>query len=366
MTVGLLHKQNFNHLLEVLRSEGFQVKGPKIKEGAITLDTIENTTDLPLGHKESQAPGQYQLEKSSDNCFFAFTLGPQSFKKFLEPPRRKLWEVDQKNGEIVLTVPLDEEAPMAFLGVRACELHALKIQDRVFITDDNPNTFYKERRENALIIAVHCQRAAQTCFCPSMETGPEMPEGYDLLLTEQEEYFIIQAKGERGKKIFNLLPLQEAATDWKKTIQLQVENTANSIKRDFPKNKAKIAIKENPNSDFWQDIAQVCTSCANCTLVCPTCFCSSVEDITDLAGEHSERWKKWDSCFNPDFSYIHGGAVRKSVSSRYRQWLSHKFSYWYEQFDSSGCVGCGRCLTWCPVGIDFTESISTLTNKDLL
>jgi sulfhydrogenase subunit beta (sulfur reductase) len=94
--------------------------------------------------------------------------------------------------------------------------------------------------------------------------------------------------------------------------------------------------------------------------VCPTCFCSTVEDVTDITGEHAERWQKQDSCFTMDFSFLHGGSVRASTRSQYRQWLTHKLATWIDQFDESGCTGCGRCITWCPVAIDLTEEVDAI------
>ena len=111
-------------------------------------------------------------------------------------------------------------------------------------------------------------------------------------------------------------------------------------------------------------MAERCLTCGNCTLVCPTCFCTNVEDVGDLTGDHAERWRVWDTCFSVDYSYIHGGSVRPSGRARYRQWLTHKLATWHDQFDSSGCVGCGRCITWCPVGIDITQEVAAIRETE--
>jgi ferredoxin len=119
---------------------------------------------------------------------------------------------------------------------------------------------------------------------------------------------------------------------------------------------------ENPH---WEDIASRCLGCTNCTLVCPTCFCHSVEEVADLTQDRIVRERQWDSCFNLAFSHSGGGSVRNDIRSRYRQWMTHKLAYWIDQFGSSGCVGCGRCITWCPVGIDLTAEVATLIGAEV-
>ncbi len=113
----------------------------------------------------------------------------------------------------------------------------------------------------------------------------------------------------------------------------------------------------------WDDVAQRCLSCTNCTMVCPTCFCASVSEVSDLTGDQVQRVRQWESCFNIDFSYTAGGTVRGDTRSRYRQWLTHKLASWHDQFETSGCVGCGRCITWCPVGIDLTEEVAAIRDQ---
>jgi Fe-S oxidoreductase len=120
---------------------------------------------------------------------------------------------------------------------------------------------------------------------------------------------------------------------------------------------------EHLEDSCWDKVAARCLSCANCTQVCPTCFCSDVVEVSDLLGQKSERIRRWDSCFNLDFSHVHGGNIRPGTRSRYRQWLTHKLASWIDQFGVSGCVGCGRCITWCPVGIDLTAEVEAIRKE---
>jgi ferredoxin len=133
--------------------------------------------------------------------------------------------------------------------------------------------------------------------------------------------------------------------------------------RQMPDTDLRALLNRSRESPHWQEVADRCLTCGNCTMVCPTCFCTSVSDVTDLTGEHAERWTEWASCFELDFTFIHEGPVRTSGASRYRHWLTHKLSTWHDQFDSSGCVGCGRCIAWCPPGIDITEEMATFARR---
>jgi succinate dehydrogenase/fumarate reductase-like Fe-S protein len=136
-----------------------------------------------------------------------------------------------------------------------------------------------------------------------------------------------------------------------------IKNASDHMGRYVDTSDLQSLLYRNIDSKRWTETAKRCMTCTNCTMVCPTCFCTTVEDITDLTGTRAERMRKWDSCFTLEFSHIHGGSIRSSVLARYRQWLTHKFAYWKDQFGTYGCVGCGRCITWCPVGIDVTEEI---------
>ncbi len=351
-------------LFNALRSAGYSVIGPTIREGTIVYEELTSIDDLPVGWTDEQEGGSYRLKKRSDNAFFGYNVGPHSWKKFLFPPSLRLWNA-RKNGNNFQILPENNDTPkFAFIGVRACELHAMAVQDKVFMNGTYIDPVYKSRREHAFIVAVNCGQAGNTCFCTSMKTGPKVTSGYDLSLTEiiQDEihYFLVEVGSEIGAEILNQIPHESAENKDIESADRIVEETAKNMGRTLDTNNLKELLYNNYDNPRWDDVANRCLSCSNCTMVCPTCFCTTVEDVTDLKGENSERWRKWDSCFTVDFSYIHGGSIRSTVRSRYRQWLTHKLATWIDQFGSSGCVGCGRCITWCPVAIDLTEEVSII------
>lgn len=227
---------------------------------------------------------------------------------------------------------------------------------------------YAMRREGAFIVAINCAQAGSTCFCVSMNTGPKADRGFDLALTEvldaDRHYFVVEAGTESGQKVLQTVTHRVAAEDELACAEAIAAETAKHMGRQLDTEGIKDLFYRNYENRRWDDVAKRCLTCANCTMVCPTCFCTTVEDTTDLSGENAERWRKWDSCFTLDFSYIHGGSVRSSAKSRYRQWITHKLATWLDQFGTSGCVGCGRCITWCPVGIDITEEARAIRDSE--
>lgn len=355
-------------LIDGLVGQGYKVVGPTVRDGAIVYDQLKRVEDLPVGWTEEQDAATYRLKRRSDNALFGYNNGPHSWKRFLFPPREKLWKATQSSGSLKIIQSDDQDAAYAFLGVRACDLHAIQVQDVVFINNRNKDTQYESRRKKSFIVAVNCGQAAKTCFCTSMNTGPRVSAGYDIALTEVIEnglhYFYVETGSEAGERIVAGLPVRTAEPKHQIASQACTARAVSQMGRTLPAEGVKELLYRNYESPHWEDIAERCLSCANCTMVCPTCFCSRVEDVTDLTGEHAERWREWDSCFTLDFSYIHGGTIRQSTRSHYRQWLTHKLATWIDQFGSSGCVGCGRCITWCPVGIDLTAEVKAFMHTE--
>ena len=357
-------------LVRALRSRGFTVLGPTSRDGAILYEELESAGDLPIGWTDVQEAGTYRLDRRPDEARFGYAVGPHSWKQFLFPPRVRLWRARRANGGIEVEETSPEEGPFAFFGMRSCELHAMAIQDRVFIGGKYVDGDYEARRENAFVVAVNCFEPGGTCFCVSMGTGPRAQEGYDLALTEildGEHRFLVEVGSERGAELLSELPRRPAEVTDVRAADLAVAGAAERMGRSLEAGDLRDLLASTLEHPRWDDVAERCLTCGNCTLVCPTCFCSGVEDVTDLTGRESERFRTWDTCFSLHHSYIHGGDIRPSGRSRYRQWLTHKFGTWHDQFGSSGCVGCGRCITWCPVGIDVTEELAALrTGKEEL
>jgi ferredoxin len=357
---AVITPEGLQSLLTELASRGYTVIGPTVRDGAIVYDEITDIEALPRGWTDRQDAASYRLERRADNALFGYAVGPQSWKRFLHPPVEQLWRM--RRGDLTVE-PAPSASKLAFLGVRACETHAIAIQDRVLLGGTYRDRSYANRRRESVIIAVNCGQAGGTCFCVSMRTGPRVDRGFDLALTEligERHEFTVQTGSALGEELLARIAHRDAVDGDIAAAAAVAAETASRMGRALETDGLKSLLQDNPEHPRWDDVAQRCLTCGNCTMVCPTCFCTAVEDHTDLAGEVATRTRKWDSCFTLEFSHLHGGSVRKQARSRYRQWMTHKLAHWIDQFDTSGCVGCGRCITWCPAGIDITAEAASI------
>jgi len=368
--LGFLPKDQLPTLIELLNNSFDEVIGPRVDQGAIVYDAIRSASELPHGWTDVQSPGVYRLEKkigSSENQnageYFGYNVGPHSWKKYLFPPWTTLMKSKKTTDGWQMESMVEPVKRRVLLGVRACELAAIAIQDKVFLTSGTVDPIYQTRRNHLFIIAVNCTQAASTCFCTSMNTGPECRSGFDLAMTELSDGFVIEVGSEAGIAISEALALRSATEDEIDRGRIRRRQAVDQITKHMNTDGIRDRLLSQLENPHWNDIASRCLSCANCTMVCPTCFCSSVDEVHALTDDEIVRQRRWDSCFNVDISHLSGGPVRDTIRSRYRQWLTHKLATWIDQFDTSGCVGCGRCITWCPVGIDLTKEVATLCGE---
>lgn len=362
---AVLSRTGLDDLIAVLIEDGYRVVGPIVRDEAIVLAELKSGADLPSGWGVDTAPGRYRLRRRTDQAVFGHSAGPQSWKQFLHPPRQQLWSADSGG----FSEPRDEHpAPYAFIGVRACDLAAVATLGNVLGAGAYPDSRFARRRRGLFVVAAGCTEPGGVCFCASMNTGPAPGPGYDLALTErideQGHRFVVDVGSEAGQRVLARVGHRAAADAEVDEARAAVAAAEQLMGRHMPEVDIRDLLAASRESPLWEQVADRCLTCGNCTMVCPTCYCTSTEDTSDLTGEHAERWEHWASCFELDYSYLHGGSVRTSGASRYRQWITHKLSTWHDQFGTSGCVGCGRCIAWCPVGIDITEETAKLAVLD--
>ncbi len=363
--MNFLTTENLNALIHSLHAKGYRVIGPRKEGTAIVPGDVKDIADLPAGWNDVQSPGQYRVRQNEKAGPFSHTVGPLNWKRFLFRPQRTLIRSKRSGKDLAFEIGDDvPQPPLAFLGIRPCDLSALAILDKVFLGPEYQDPQYAEARKRLFIVAANCTEPGGTCFCASMGTGPRATAGYDLCLTEISSGsgigFLCDAGSDRGRGVLQTIGSSPAEASMEQEADRSLEAAAGRMGRSLDTDGLSEFLMKSYDDPRWEQTGDRCLTCANCTMVCPTCFCSTMDDLTDLSGDDATRQRRWDSCFTLEFSYIHGGSVRRSASSRYRQWLMHKLGTWKAQFGTFGCVGCGRCITWCPVGIDITHEIEAL------
>lgn len=362
MTPAKLAKTHLDRLIQTLRGRGFRVLGPRLRAGAVILDEIENAADLPRGIKSVQEPGSYRLRDSADGRYFDYVNGPESLKRLLFAPEETLWTVTAE-GDVHFNDAASQAAPTAVIGARACDIAGMLVQDRTFLAGRYAacsDPYYAARRERLFLVAVNCTRSVATCFCASMGTGPRAAEGFDLALTEVDDGFLLETGSPAGEDVARQLDLAPATQADSDAAGRAIERAAATQTRSLDSEGIYELLFANLEHPRWDDVASRCLSCANCVMVCPTCFCHKEYDETALDGTRSAHKRQWDACYSLGHGSVHGARLRPQIRQRYRQWLTHKVAAWIPQFGVSGCVGCGRCITWCPTGIDLTEEVAAI------
>jgi sulfhydrogenase subunit beta (sulfur reductase) len=358
---GYLARSDMDVLLAQLRQAGYRCIGPRLRDGAIVYDEVASSADFPAGVQVEQSPGRYRTEQTTSSRVFAWSTGPQALKPLLFQPRETLWQVERAADGALRFQPAPAQAvPTAVIGVRSCDLAALALQDRHFLPGEHGDPYYQARRSALLLIVVNCTFPAETCFCASTGDGPVASAGFDLVLDELDEGFLVRAGSPAGERLLAGLPLTSATPAQQESAARAGKAAAARQTRRLPGGNLYPQLLARHAHAHWQDVAGRCLSCGNCTSVCPTCFCFRERDQAPFGVARSTHVREWDSCFSAGHSYIHNHTIHADTRLRYRQWLLHKLGSWHAQYGRSGCVGCGRCIAWCPTGIDLTAEIAAL------
>jgi ferredoxin len=350
-------------LVGALCAEFDEVIAPVLVDGVIRLAPIESPADIPIGAMDDQRPGSYRTATAGGAHRFSYAVGPDSLKALVHPPRVPVWTTTRDDsGAVAVSVAPTRPVRRAVLGARACDLAGLERLGHTQLDGPHPDLHHAAARGALFVIGVDCSRPAPTCFCESTGTGPFVDGGADLSMTEVDGddgvHYVLRAGSDSGRQFAESLGLRPAERDEVADAE-RARRSVHTTGRAMPADAASIVLAdlEHPR---WDDVAARCLTCGNCTAVCPTCFCTDTDDRIDLDGHTAHRDRVWDTCFSLEYSHLGPGPVRSSARSRYRQWLTHKLGTWHDQFGESGCVGCGRCITWCPVGIDLTAEVEAL------
>ena len=341
-------------LMRFLQREfnGAKLYGYKLQNGNVVFGELASVSDLPLGVVDEQKPGYYRLLQG-----FRFRHCMDSPKRFLLPPEHLLVTISSSYDVIKVE---DDVEPVILFGIKPCDLKAIEILDRIIY---GRNPVYTKRRDSVKAVVVEeCLEPGETCFCAAVNSGPTASRGFDIAYARlRQDLFIFRYGSPLGEKILSRIGLREASEEHvKKYLELVDKARALMMARIPPiKDIGELLRKRASDKKFWEDESMNCVGCGNCNYVCPTCFCIEIDDRVE--GNVSRRVAIWAGCRTYTYGLVAGGHFRRDLYTRYRHFILHKFVFYPIQVGDVGCVGCGRCITWCPMGIDMRDTLKHLT-----
>ncbi len=293
----------------------------------------------------------FQPVSSSAEVVFDFQRTTLSPKTFFLPDTQVILEVEKRDKEVALSEPAMEREQVIF-GLRPCDARGLCALDALLLDRPPADTYYAERRDKTTLIGLACPRLWDDCFCTSLGSGPDDASAVDLMLYETEPGYQILAVTEKGAALLEGLAAEE-------TDEAAPPSDPSGETVPVLPPESWIALFDDA---YWQRLAERCLSCHACTYVCPTCRCFDVRDDVAASGPgfaYIQRLRAWDSCMAPAYRRIAGGHnPRPSKAQRLRNRYYCKFCYSPVDFGAVACVGCGRCIAVCPVGIDIAEMLA--------
>jgi ferredoxin len=335
-------------LFNDVRFFGYRVSGDRV-----VFSELSSVDELPLKVSDVQRPSYYRLVPG-----FRFRHASVSVKNYLIPPEHTLLTVSQDYN--ILGYGDDLNGNVILLGIKPCDLKAINILDRIIY---GKNPIYTKRRDVIkAIIVEECLEPSENCFCSVVNSGPIVESGFDIAYARLTEDIIIFKYGSSlGEKVLSRVGLKKAdEVHIKKYLEL-VDRATSVMNSRVPniKDIQKVLKERISDKGLWEELSLRCVGCGNCNYVCPTCFCIEIEDRVE--GNYSKRVGIWTGCRTYTYGLVAGMHFRRELYTRYRHFILHKFLFYPLRVGDVGCVGCGRCSTWCPTGLDLKESLSRLT-----
>ncbi len=329
----IVSKDNFFAWLDSLRDQ-FTLIGPVTDDGQTEFRRIDSVRQLDMAYQSTMlSPGKVYLYKPREELF-RFSL----------------------DGDLEIREPRADDERRVIIGLHSCDTKAVLYLDKTFLgAFHDPR--YEARRNNTVIIELNCETAGKNCFCSSMGTGPYLhaETGYDMQLTDFGSEYLVELKTDRARSMFTVDDVRPAGRDEFVTKQEKEQRVSATFTKRIDTKGLDVLLRKNSQHRVWRITAEeACLSCSNCVMVCPTCFCYDITDEVSMDRKSARRLRQWDACQDAHFAEVHGGNFRGRRTARLRQFVTHKLAQ-TNQYGVYATVGCGRCITWCPTGIDLTE-----------
>lgn len=342
---GFIPKEKWGAFIEGLSAKA-QVWVPCLEEDIVIFRPYSKERVICLD-RPANTPPKGVIFPQSDTLFsFAFTKDPEN-------PQKVMVELEEK-----LDFP-----KTIIIGSRPCDAKGFLIYDRPYTQTDTPDPYYKGRREQTTIITMSCQSPSPGCFCTAVGGGPADKVGSDILITEVNTGYFIEAITEKGKEILQQSGAESGSSHEAEARKKQEEVHSRVQDRFCADGKPKISRDLFENDDFWQEELAKCVSCGACTYLCPTCYCFNITD--EKTFEKGERIRSWDGCMYTHFTLeASGHNPRPTKYQRFKNRVGHKFIFYPEKYDGIiACCGCGRCIRYCPMSVDISEVVSKLQKQ---
>lgn len=335
-----LKKEAFREFLADLTNRG-QVLGPTRKGGGTSTYSqamfcpVEKIEELDLGYR-------------------SLMVSP---RKLLFPDNQCLYEYETTAGEIELRdCRKTWTGEKIFLGLHPCDIAAVDRLDRLFLKDRYEEPTYKERREKSILIGLTCSQPQDHCFCNVVGSGPDCQKGADLVMTDLGDRYFFKALTEKGRELIGGGRFEDVGDDDRKRRAEILEKTEQALPEKLDLDHVVEAMKENYGHSLWEEYTDACVSCGACNMVCPTCHCFAILDKANPDRTRGRRVLVWDACHFERFSQMAGAVnARREKGARYKHRLYDKFYYDPQRHGNVFCVGCGRCVEFCPAHIDILE-----------